>query len=467
MQNHPRYEIDMCSGALLPKILTFAAPLMCSSVLQLLFNAADIVVVGRFAGDNSLAAVGSNTSLINLLITLFVGLSVGANILAARFIGSGNREALRQTVHTTMLLAFISGLLLTAAGAASARLLLELMQVPDAILSLATLYLRIYFLGMPATMLYNFGAALLRSVGDTRRPLYYLTAAGVVNVALNLLLVIVFQLDVAGVAIATVISQCLSALLMVRCLMREQSDIRLEWRLLRITPVRLRQILAIGIPSGVQGMAFSLSNVIIQASVNGFGEAVISGNTAAANIESFIYVCCNAFYQANVAFTSQNYGAHRFERLRPIALYSAACSASVGLIGGLLGYLFRTQLLHIYSASDAVVAAGMVRIGIIFPLYILGALMDVIVGSLRGIGYSVMPMIVSLLGACAFRILWIATIFQIPRFHTVQSIYWSYPISWTLTLLAHVICLTVALRRVYRRAGMLHAHHHLTHAHHE
>ena len=465
MAKTTRYEIDMCSGSLLPKILTFAAPLMCSSVLQLLFNAADIVVVGRFAGDNSLAAVGSNAALINLLVNLFVGLSVGANILTARFIGAGNRVALRQTVHTSMLLAFLSGLLLAAVGVAAARPLLELMQVPDAILTLASLYLRIYFLGMPATMLYNFGAALLRSIGDTRRPLYYLTAAGVVNVALNLLLVIVFQLDVAGVAIATVISQCLSALLVVRCLMHEQSDIRLEWKMLRITPARLRQILAIGIPSGIQGVAFSLSNVIIQASVNGFGETVISGNTAASNIEGFVYVCCNAFYQANVAFTSQNYGAGRFERLRPIALYSAACSASVGVLGGLLGYVFGTQLLHIYSSSDAVVAAGMVRIGIIFPLYIFAALMDVIVGAIRGIGYSITPMIVTLLGACAFRILWISTVFQIPRFHTVQCIYWSYPISWALTFLVHLICLSLALRRIYRREGMLHTHHHLTHAH--
>ncbi len=465
MAKTTRYEIDMCSGSLLPKILTFAAPLMCSGVLQLLFNAADIVVVGRFAGDNSLAAVGSNAALINLLVNLFVGLSVGANILTARFIGAGNRAALRQTVHTSMLLAFLSGLLLAAVGVAAARPLLELMQVPDAILTLASLYLRIYFLGMPATMLYNFGAALLRSIGDTRRPLYYLTAAGVVNVALNLLLVIVFQLDVAGVAIATVISQCLSALLVVRCLMHEQSDIRLEWKMLRITPARLRQILAIGIPSGIQGVAFSLSNVIIQASVNGFGETVISGNTAASNIEGFVYVCCNAFYQANVAFTSQNYGAGRFERLRPIVLYSAACSASVGVLGGLLGYVFGTQLLHIYSSSDAVVAAGMVRIGIIFPLYIFAALMDVIVGAIRGIGYSITPMIVTLLGACAFRILWISTVFQIPRFHTVQCIYWSYPISWALTFLVHLICLSLALRRIYRREGMLHTHHHLTHAH--
>ena len=465
MARTSRYEIDMCSGKLLPKILTFALPLMCSSVLQLLFNAADIVVVGKFAGDNSLAAVGSNAALINLMVNLFVGLSVGANILAARYTGAGNRESLRQTVHTSMLLAFLSGILLAVVGVTTARPLLHLMQVPDSILPLAALYLRIYFLGMPAAMLYNFGAALLRSVGDTRRPLYYLIAAGVLNVALNLLLVIVFRLDVAGVAIATVVSQCLSAFLVVRCLMHEEGDIRLELHELRITLPRLRQILEIGVPSGIQGVAFSLSNVIIQASINGFGETVISGNTDASNIEGFIYVACNAFCQANMAFTSQNYGAGKLERLKPIALCSAACSASVGIVGGMLGYLFGPQLLHIYSNSDVVVAAGMVRITIMFLPYVLCSLMDVIVGSIRGLGYSVTPMIVTLLGACAFRVVWIATVFRVPQFHTPQVIYWSYPISWGLTFLAHLICWVIMLSRLYRREGLMSRHHHLTHEH--
>ena len=458
-----RYEIDMCSGKLLPKLLAFALPLMCSSVLQLLFNAADIVVVGKFAGDNSLAAVGSNAALINLMVNLFVGLSVGANILAARYIGAGNHDSLRQTVHTSMLLALLSGLALAVVGVTTARPLLRLMQVPDSILPLAALYLRIYFLGMPAAMLYNFGAALLRAVGDTRRPLYYLIAAGVVNVALNLLLVIVFQLDVAGVAIATVISQCLSAFLVVRCLMREEGGIRLELRALRITPQRLRQILEIGIPSGIQGVAFSLSNVIIQAAINGFGETVISGNTAAGNIEGFIYVACNAFCQANTAFTSQNYGAGQFDRLRPIALWSGACSVAVALVGGMAGWIFGPQLLHIYSNSDAVVAAGMVRIAIMFPLYFLSGAMDVIVGSIRCIGYSVTPRVVTLLGACAFRVVWIATIFRLPQFHTPEVIYWSYPISWALTFLTHLICYLLMLRKLYRREGLVSRHHHLTH----
>ena len=296
----------MCSGPLLPKILTFALPLAASGVLQLLFNAADIVVVGRWAGDNSLAAVGSNTALINLLVNLFIGLSVGTNILAARFVGAQNREAVRSTVHTSMLLALVSGLFLALVGFFAAEPILHLMQVPPAILPLSALYLRIYFLGMPATMVYNFGAALLRAVGDTRRPLRYLLLSGVVNVGLNLIFVIVLHMDVAGVALATVISQCLSAFLVTRCLCREAGIIHLDLKALRMEKLRLKQIAAIGIPSGLQSTAFALSNVIIQSSINGFGETVISGNTASANIEGFILAAFNAFYQANVAFTSQN-----------------------------------------------------------------------------------------------------------------------------------------------------------------
>lgn len=292
------YEMDMCSGAILPKLLRFTMPLMLSSILQLLFNAADIIVVGRFAGDNALAAVGSNTSLINLLVNLFIGLSVGANILAARFYGAGEKEGLRQTVHTAMLLSLISGLFLAIVGAFGAATILTWMQSPEEVRGLAAIYLRIYFLGMPATMLYNFGAALLRATGDTQRPLYYLTFAGVVNVVLNLVFVIVCDMDVAGVATATVISQCISAFLVVRCMMKDPGAIHLDLRQLRIYRMRLKQILQVGLPAGFQGALFSLSNVFIQSSVNSFGEVVVAGNAAAANIETFIYAAMNAFYQA-------------------------------------------------------------------------------------------------------------------------------------------------------------------------
>lgn len=438
----------MCSGPILPKMLQFAVPLMCSSILQLLFNAADIIVVGRWAGDNSLAAVGSTTSLINLLINLFIGLSVGANILAARLYGANEKEGLRQTVHTAMLLSVISGALLTVVGVCGAQTILIWMQSPAEVLGLAAVYLRIYFLGMPATMLYNFGAALLRAVGDTRRPLYYLFSAGVVNVVLNLFFVIVCHLDVAGVAIATAVSQCVSAALVVRCMIREQGAVHLEPRELRIWKVRLKQILQVGLPAGFQGALFSLSNVVIQSSINSFGEIVVAGNSAASNIEGFIYVAMNAFYQANVSFTSQNYGAGRYDRIRPILLRAQGCVIVIGAVLGGTAALMGPHLLRIYSSSPAVISAGMIRLMIVCVPYALCGMMDVMVGSLRGLGYSVMPMLVSLMGACVFRLVWIATVFQRPAFHTIQTIYWSYPISWTITFLTHLACYIWAMHRL-------------------
>jgi len=450
MAKRKSYELDLCSGAILPKLLQFALPLMCSSILQLLFNAADVIVVGRWAGDNSLAAVGSNTSLVNLLVNLFIGLSVGANILAARYYGAGERESLQQTVHTAMLLGVVSGLGMAVVGICAARTLLTWMQAPPEVLDLATLYLRIYFLGMPANMLYNFGAALLRAVGDTRRPLYYLTTAGLVNVGLNLIFVIVCRLDVAGVAIATVISQYISAFLVVRCMIREQGSLHLDLRQLHIWPARLKQILRVGLPAGFQSMLFSLSNVVIQSSVNSFGKTIMAANAAACSVESFVYTGMNAFYQANTAFTSQNYGAGRYERIHPILLRAQGCVIVTGLVLGGLSALFGRQLIGIYSDSQVVIDAGAERLVIICSCYFLCGMMDVMVGSLRGLGYSVMPMLVSLMGACALRLAWIAVIFQIPRFHTIQVVYYSYPVTWVVTLLAHIVCYLWAIRRLRR-----------------
>ena len=444
------YEIDMCNGAILPKMLKFSLPLMLSSVLQLLFNAADVIVVGRFAGDNSLAAVGSNTSLINLLVNLFIGLSVGANILAARHYGSGDQEGMQETVHTSMLLGLISGCVLAVAGALGARTILTWMQCPQEVLELAALYLRIYFLGMPAAMLYNFGAALLRATGDTRRPLYYLFTAGVVNVVLNLFFVINCGLDVAGVDIATVISQCISAFLVVRCMTRETGGVRLELRKLRIWPRRLRQILQVGLPAGFQGILFSLSNVVIQSSINLFGNTVMAGSAASSSIENFVYVSMNAFYQANISFTSQNLGAGKIDRVCPILLRAQACSIFTGVALGWLAVLFGPHLLRIYSDSPDVIAAGMNRLVIICIPYCLGGMMDTMVGSLRGIGYSVLPMIVSFLGACVLRLVWIATVFQLPEFHTPAGVYITYPISWAVTFTVHLICFLWAYRRLKR-----------------
>ncbi len=446
-----KYEIDMCSGPILKKMLSFTLPLMFSSILQLLFNAADIVVVGRFAGDDSLAAVGSTSSLINLLTNLFVGLSIGANVTAARFYGAKRNDELSKTVHTAMMLSLISGLLLTVIGLVGAEKMLVLMQTPPEVLELAALYLRIYFAGIMANMVYNFGSALLRAVGDTKRPMYYLLASGVINVILNLIFVIIFKMDVAGVALATVISMVISATLVVRCLMREEGGIRFIPKSLGIDMQKLGLILKIGLPAGFQGMVFSLSNVVIQSAVNTFGNTVVAGNSAAGNIEGFVYVAMNSFYQATISFVSQNFGAGQYKRINRIVITGQICVLCVGLLLGNLAVIFGEQLLGIYSDSPEVIAAGMVRMRIICCIYALCGMMDVMVGALRGIGYSVMPMIVSLIGACGLRLLWIATVFQIPEYHYIETVYISYPITWFLTFAAHVICYIWARGRVRRK----------------
>lgn len=445
------YEIDMCSGAILPKLLQFSMPLMCSSILQLLFNAADIIVVGRFAGDNSLAAVGSTSSIINLLVNLFMGLSIGANILAARYYGAQEKEGLRQTVHTAMLMSFICGVVMAAVGFLGAEMILRWVQSPEEVRGLAAIYLKIYFLGMPATMLYNFGAALLRAVGDTRRPLYYLVASGIVNVILNLIFVIEIHMDVAGVALATVISQCMSASLVVWCMLRETGGVHLDLRQLRIHRVRMKQILQVGLPAGFQSALFSLSNVVIQSAVNLFGEVIVAGSAAACNIEGFVYISMNAFYQGTVSFSSQNYGAGKYERLRPILLRAQGCAIVTGLIFGGFATIFAPTLISIYSGSPDVIVAGVERLRIVCLPYFLCGMMEVMVGALRGLGYSVMPMIVALVGACGLRILWVSTIFQIPEFHSISTVYWSYPISWLLTFLAHLCCYVWAWKRLKRQ----------------
>lgn len=445
-----KYEIDMCSGSVFSKMLLFALPLMCSSILQLLFNAADIVVVGRFAGDNALAAVGSNTALINLLTNIFVGLSVGSNVLTAQYYGAKKGSDLKETVHTSMLLSIYSGVLLTVIGLVGARGLLELMQAPPEVLELAVLYLRIYFLGMPSMMVYNFGSAILRAVGDTKRPLYYLLGAGIVNVVLNLFFVISCHMGVAGVGIATVISQTISALLVVRCLVREQGGIHLELKELAISKEKLGRIMQIGLPAGFQGTVFSLSNVVIQSAVNSFGNVAVAGNSAAANIEGFVYMAMNAFYQATISFTSQNYGAKEYRRIYRILFAGELFVVITGMLLGNLAVFFGETLLGIYSPSAEVITAGMMRVRIICSVYALCGVMDVLVGALRGIGYSIIPMIVSLVGACGLRLLWIATVFQIPEYHSLTTVYISYPITWTITLTVHAVTFALAARKVLR-----------------
>ena len=450
-QAKSKYSMDMCSGSISKKMIRFAIPLMFSGLLQLLFNAADIIVVGRFAGDESLAAVGSTSSIINLLTNLFIGMSVGANVLVANYFAAGQRQELKKTVHTAVTLSIISGVFLTVVGFSAAPYILRLMKTPDDIIELATIYLRTYFMGMTAVMVYNFGSAILRAVGDTKRSLYFLTIAGVINVILNLVFVIVFKLDVFGVGLATVISQVVSANLIVYCLLKEESDIKVDIKSLRIDKHKLLRILQIGLPAGFQGMLFSLANTVIQSSVNSFGKIIVAGNSASANVEGFAFTAMNAFHQAAVSFTSQNLGARKIERINKILYTALTCVFSVGLIACIIYLLFGKQLIGLYSESDAVIEAGIRRLIIIACSYMICGMMDVVIGSLRGLGYSIMPMVVSLIGVCALRIIWIMTVFRIPRYHTIEMIYYTYPISWSVTLLAHLFCFALTKRRINKK----------------
>ena len=427
---------NMVSGPTFLKMILFSVPVVLSGILQLLFNACDIIVVGNFAGDASLAAVGSTSSLINLFTNLFIGLSVGSNVLIAHFVGSNDKSKVSLTVHTSIVLAIICGVFLSVAGFIFANPMLKLMGSPDDVIMLATLYLKIYFLGMPALLIYNFGAAILRAVGNTKHPLYFLTISGVLNVLLNLLLVICFSMGVAGVAIATVVSEYLSAALIIWYLSEKSEELKLTRSDLKIDPYILKRIIAIGIPAGLQGVIFSLSNVVIQSAINSFGSDVVAGNSATMNIEGFVYMAMNAIYQTAITFVGQNYGAGKKKRVLRCTLQAEAIVVIVVLLFGVSAYIFSTELLHIYSRSPAVVAAGKVRCAYILPIYFLCGSMDVMVGALRGIGQSVVPMVTSLIGACALRLVWISTVFKMHR--TTGMLYISYPISWIITLIAHI-----------------------------
>lgn len=433
--------MDMTEGPLLSKVLLFSLPIMLSGILQLLFNAADTIVVGRFAGNEALAAVGSVGSLNNMIISLFIGLSVGVNVLVARFTGSRDDVHVAQTVHTAVVLAVAGGVLLSAVGFTAARPLLELMGSPEDVIGLAELYVRIIFLGMPVQMLYNFCAAVLRAVGDAKRPLYFLTIAGVINIVLNLIFVIALHLSVAGVALATIISQAVSAVLVVRSLMAMDGPTRLHPCRLRIHRDMLVQIIRIGLPAGIQSSVFSLSNVVIQSSVNSFGSIVIAGNAAAMNVGNFVYQAMNTFQQAITCFAGQNIGARKPSRVIASMKVCLFWALLFGVTLGLLSCVFGRQLLGLYSADAQVVAAGLERIYIVCGPYFLCGVMDVMTGVLRGVGYSLLPMIVSLLGACAFRVLWVMTIFR--AMPTMNCLMASYPVSWALTF--SVLCVIFAL----------------------
>ena len=442
-----RHEIDMTEGPLLPKILSFSGPLILTGILQLLYNAADVIVVGNYAGHEALAAVSSTGSLINLLVNVFMGLSVGASVAVARHYGARDIIAMRKAEHTAMTLALFMGVGVGIVGFLLARPLLQLMDSPPDVIDGAALYVRIYFLGMPANMLYNFGAATMRAVGDTRRPMVYLMISGLVNVLLNLLLVIVFHMDVAGVAIATVASQVVSMVLVLLCLFRTRGAIQLNLNECRIDRKSLRDIIRIGLPAGLQGSLFSISNVLIQSSVNSFGSLVVAGNGVASNIEGFVYTAMNAQHQADMTFASQNYGAGKPDRVKRTLWCCLGVVTAIGLSMGLLILLFGRPLLGLYNQEPEVIAKGMIRMGIIMPTYFLCGLMDVMVGQLRGVGYSIMPMIVSLTGACLLRIVWILTVFA--QNHDLTVLYMSYPVAWFVTFVIHFLCyMFVARKRV-------------------
>ena len=440
------YEIDMCNGPLLGKIMLFTLPLMLSGILQLLFNAADVVVVGRFAGNEALAAVGSTGALTNLLVNLFIGLSVGANVLVARYYGGRQEEEVSRTVHTSMLVSGVGGMILTLLGITAAKPLLLLMDTPENVIGHSVLYMRIYFVGMPVMLVFNFGSAILRAIGDTRRPLFYLIIAGIINVVLNLFFVIALHLGVAGVALATVISQCVSTALIVRCLMRTQGCFQLCLSKLHMDWDKFRKIEAIGLPEGIQGSLFSISNVLIQSSVNSFGSVDMAGNTAGSNVEGFVYTAMNSVHQTAVSFTGQNLGGRRYDRIRVIMLECVLFVSVIGLVLGNGAVLLGDGILGFYSSDPEVIHYGLQRMRIICAPYFICGLMDVLVGCIRGLGYAVMPMLVSLLGACVFRVIWIYTVFQWDR--TLHTLYISYPISWSVTAAAHLVCFIVVYRKL-------------------
>ncbi len=444
-----QYEMDMCNGPLFGKILMFSLPLMLSGVLQLLFNAADIVVVGRFAGSEALAAVGSTSSLINLLVNVFMGLSIGANVMVARYYGAGLKKDLDEMIHTAILTSVVSGIVLVFVGILFAKPALSLMGTPDDVINHSVLYMRIYFCGMPVTMLYNFGSAILRAIGDTKRPLYYLLLAGIINVVLNLFFVIVFYMGVAGVALATVISQVVSATLVVRCLILNDGIVRLDLKRLCIKKDKLFKMVQIGIPAGLQGSMFSISNVLIQSSVNSFGSIAMAGNTAGQNLEGFAYTAMNALHQSAVSFTGQNYGASKYKRIGIITLI---CLGSVFVVGVVLSmgiYVLSPWLLQLYSTDPEVIQYGINRLAVICTTYFMCGMMDVMVGVLRGMGYSIAPMIVSVTGVCAIRVLWIYTVFA--RFRSLKTLYISYPVTWTLTFLVQLIIFLMIYRKLRKK----------------
>lgn len=447
-----KYEIDMCNGTIMDKLISFSVPLILSGILQLLFNAVDIIVVGRFSGSQALAAVGSTTALINIFTNLFIGISLGANVLAARFYAAQKDKEMSETVHTAIMLALISGVVMLFVGIFFARGALELMGTPDDVIGQSTLYMRIYFAGMPFFMLYNYGAAILRAVGDTKRPLLFLIVSGVVNACLNLFLVIAFHLGVAGVAIATVTAQGISCALVLRCLQRSQASYQLRFRDLKIRGCYVWQIFQVGLPAGIQSTVINFSNALLQSSVNSFGSIAMAGYTAANNLFGFLYVSTNSITQACMSFTSQNYGVGKWKRMDRVLFNCIILSVAVMLTLGGGMYFFGPEVLKIYTTNPRVISCGMEVLTYTTLTYFLCGIMDLLPGALRGMGYSSVPMILSIIGTVGTRIVWIFGIF--PNHRSLDILFISYPVSWMITIVLQVICFYFVRRKVHARPGV-------------
>lgn len=446
MKNN-KYEIDMCSGSIMDKLISFSLPLMLSGILQLMFNAVDIVVVGRFTGSQALAAVGSTTALISMFTNLFIGVSLGSNVLAARFYATGKSKEMSETVHTSILFALISGIIMAFIGLLFSRLALEIMGTPSDVISQSVLYMRIYFMGMPFFMLYNYGSAILRAVGDTKRPLFFLVISGLINAGLNMFLVIVFHLGVAGVAIATVSSQMIACVLVLRCLCRSEGSYQLHFSKLTLKKSYLMQIFQIGIPAGIQSTVINFSNALLQSSVNSFGAVAMAGYTAANNIIGFLYVTVNAITQTCMSFTSQNFGVRKYKRMDRILVDCMVLSVGVSLVLGFGSYFFGPEILKIYTSDSEVIRYGVEILSYTTVTYFLCGLMDLFPGPMRGMGYSAVPMLLSIIGTVGTRIIWILGLF--PHHRTIAFLFLSYPASWLLSIILQVICFYFVRKRVY------------------
>ena len=444
-----KYEIDMCNGSIMDKLISFSLPLMLSGILQLMFNAVDIVVVGRFSGSQALAAVGSTTALINIFTNLFIGISLGANVLAARFYASGKEKEMSETVHTAITLALISGIIMAVVGLLLAKGALRLMGTPSDVIELSTLYMRIYFCGMPFFMLYNYGAAILRAVGDTKRPLIFLIISGVANAGLNMILVIIFHMGVAGVGIGTVISQLISCILVLRCLYKSEGCYQLRFSKLRIQKVYLRQIFQVGIPAGIQSTVINFSNALLQSSVNSFGSTAMAGYTAANNILGFLYASVNAVTQACMSFTSQNYGVGKYKRMDRVLINCLILSVVISGILGCGSYAFGTEILKVYTEDPKVIQCGLEILSMTTVTYFLCGIMDLFPGALRGMGRSGVPMILSIIGTVGTRIVWIFMLF--PQHRSLKFLFISYPASWLFTIVMQVICFYFVRKQVHAK----------------